>query len=69
VMIVMWVGEGTEHDLERVPSSTEACTAYRLLNQSHTYTISEHDKQNVLNLELAVCDLNLKDFQQLHISS
>lgn len=54
--------EGNGHDLERVPSSTEACAAYRLLNHSHTYTVSEHDKQNVLDLELAVCDLNLKDF-------
>ena len=41
--------EGNGHDLEQVPSSNEACAAYRLLNHSHTYTISEHDKQNVLN--------------------
>jgi len=41
--------EGNGHDLERVPSSTEACAAYGLLNHPDTYNFSEHDKQNVLN--------------------
>lgn len=62
--------EGNGHDLEQVPSSAEACATYRLLNHSYTYSISEHDKQSVLNLELAVCDLNLKtsvnNYRSLH---
>jgi hypothetical protein len=46
--------EGNGRDPERVPCSSEACATYRLLNHSYTNSISEHDEQNVLNLELAV---------------
>jgi hypothetical protein len=46
--------EGNGRDLEQVPCSIEACAAYILLNHSYTNSICERDKQNVLNLELAV---------------
>jgi hypothetical protein len=50
--------ERNEHDLAPMPSFTKAYTAYETLKLFFCpHSITEHDKQNILNLELALFHL------------
>jgi hypothetical protein len=50
--------EKEKHDLEPVPSFTKVYNAYETVTSVfYMHSISEHDKQNILNLELSLLHL------------
>jgi len=52
---------GDEHDLESVPSFAKVYATYRTFKSFfYPYSISMHDEQNILNLELALFLLKRK---------
>ena len=52
---------GDEHDLESVPSFAKVYATYKIFKSFfYPYSISMHDEQNILNLELALFHLKHK---------